>query len=170
MRRVVGLLVVKTDGSLRTVFSRAAISVLPGLFAALLLCGCDARSPAAPGGSLSGGRGEEVEEVLVALSAVPSGVQCVRVQAAVAANPPVVVAAPVTSGMSFILSLGRLPAGDALFTADAFTFACSAVSATTSPDWVADPVTATLLPGVATTVELFFRRNNPVTADITFLD
>jgi alpha-tubulin suppressor-like RCC1 family protein len=66
------------------------------------------------------------------------------------------------------LSLGALPPGQYDFAGKAFDVACTSIS-TAQPSWVADPATASLQPGIASTVNLTFRKNNPVTAVANFV-
>jgi alpha-tubulin suppressor-like RCC1 family protein len=124
-----------------------------------LICACDvpAENP-------------DVAEMRVALTMVPSGVLCVQVKVAVGSQT-VTRNLDVMAGASSVkLPLGQLPAGQATVTGSAFAVACSAVTSTTTAQWIADAAMATLQPGLVTDVELTFRRNNPVTATVNFLD
>jgi alpha-tubulin suppressor-like RCC1 family protein len=109
--------------------------------------------------------------VELALTMIPSGIQCVKVTVTVGSqtvSPPLLT---VTAGASSAsLNLGQLPAGNATFNGTAFNVACSAVTSSTVANWIADPTTAPLMSGVVTQVALTFRRNNPVTVSANFLD
>jgi uncharacterized repeat protein (TIGR02543 family) len=140
------------------------IVALLGMTATLPLVGCSA-----PSGSRAAE--EDVSEVVLALTTVPADVRCIHVVATVDAHPPVLVTTTVVPGTTFMtLPLGRLPAGNGMFTGSAFSFQCNMISVGTTPDWIADPAGAVLQPGVVTTVELAFRRNNPVTTTVSFLE
>jgi len=109
-------------------------------------------------------------EASVNLTVVPTGVQCVQVQVAVPSQTPVtktVVVAPGSSSMS--LALGQLPFGAATFSGSAFSVACASIGSST-PTWVSDPVQVNLRAGVVTSVEMTFRKNNPVSVNANFLD
>jgi len=114
---------------------------------------------------------EPTSGVEVALTMIPSGIQCVKITVLVGSqtvNPPLITVTPGASSAS--LNVGQLPAGNGTFTGSAFNVACSAVTSSTVANWVADPATAVLVSGVVTQVALTFRRNNPVTVSANFLD
>jgi len=144
-----------------------------GLVLALGLAGACApvsdgvAGPGAGGGGA--GPGSDVAGVEVALTSVPAGVTCVRIIATVAGQATTTTAMVTAGQSSATISLGTLPAGMATFQGDAFGVACTAI-ATAPRLWIADTATATLAPGIVTTVSMTFRRNNPVTASVNFLD
>lgn len=112
------------------------------------------------------GEGEQVGSVDLELTTVPSGVLCVRVTTTGVTKDLVV-----TSGSSSAtLSLGTLPAGTLTFNASAYSQACSTAGfPTVAPAWIADPVSATLAPGVLTTLPMTFRQNNSVSVNANFV-
>lgn len=115
------------------------------------------------------GQGEAQEEaagsVELELATVPSGVLCVRVTTTgFTKDVPVMGNSPAT------LSLGMLPAGTLTFNASAYTQACTTAGfPTIAPSWIADPASATLQPGVVTSLPMIFRQNNPVTVNANFV-
>jgi hypothetical protein len=113
---------------------------------------------------------DQTAEVVLMLSEVPSGIQCIRVNIDVAGQT-LQRRIPVATGTSSSsVSLGQLPAGSATFTGLAFDFACFFANNTAVPDWISDAETVLLAPGVVTALSLTFRPNNPVTVDANFLD
>jgi hypothetical protein len=128
--------------------------------------GCDGH-----GGPLVHSGDDGTSEVEVALTTVPSGVLCVRIDSTVGGQAQAARLLSVTPGMlSPSLSLGTMPAGAASFSGVAFNVACASVVASTPASWIADSATATLSPGIVTTVPMIFRRNNPVSVNANFLD
>lgn len=113
---------------------------------------------------------EDVAQVQLALTTVPSAVKCVQVLASFptgAVTPPLI---NVTGGgSSAALTIGTLPAGQGTFTGKAYNVVCSSVVSTTVADWVADSTTATLSPGLITTLKMTFRPNNPVSVSASFV-
>jgi hypothetical protein len=114
--------------------------------------------------------GETVDDVEIALTVVPASVQCIRVTATVGGTtqtPPLVSVTPGTSSAS--LSIGQLPAGNATFNGAAFNVPCSSVTSSTVPNWLATPVTSTLVVGLSNQISLVFLPNNPVGVSANFL-
>src|SRR5215471_2330431 len=109
-----------------------------GAAALALVLGCQVPEEEGAGGG--GGGGEPSAEVMVALTTVPTGVQCVRVSATIGTTTTTAPLIAVTAGNgSTSLSLGRLPAGSATFNGAAFNLACASVTNSTTADWIADP-------------------------------
>jgi alpha-tubulin suppressor-like RCC1 family protein len=125
-------------------------------------------TPAPPGGP---GGAQDVTEVQVALTSVPTGVLCVKITATIGNQTTTAPLLNVAAGSSTgTLSLGQLPLGAATFNGFAYSVACSSVTGSTTASWIADPASATLAAGVVTVVPLTFRKNNPVTVSANFLD
>jgi hypothetical protein len=112
------------------------------------------------------GEAEQLGSVELELTTVPTGVSCVRVT-----TTGVTKDVAVTSGSSSAtLSLGTLAAGTMTFNASAYAQACTTAGfPTVAPAWIADPVSATLAPGVLTTLPMIFRQNNPVGVSANFV-
>lgn len=102
----------------------------------------------------------------LALTQVPSDVQCLRVS--IQGDRTVVRKVAVVGGSSMLLDLGRLPLGDVVFSANAYDAACDSLSATVL-SYIADPTSVTLATGRSVPVELNFRRNDPIEVDANFL-
>ncbi len=98
-----------------------------------LTAGC-AASPANP---------EEVGTVHLAIAKVPSDAGCLRVSAT--AESTYTQAFDLIAGSSPTLAMLNVPARATTFEGQAFSGACSAVTETTRPTWVSDPVTATVI-------------------------
>jgi hypothetical protein len=112
--------------------------------------------------------GKEVQVVL-AISAVPSDVTCVRLTAA---GPGRVVTreVDVMAGAEVSEAFGGLPLGTVEFTGEAFTGACTAVSKATIPAWVSEPVQEAVVLGRIVTVALTLHRNGRAKVVLDFAD
>jgi alpha-tubulin suppressor-like RCC1 family protein len=113
---------------------------------------------------------ENVASTQLAVTNVPTGVLCVKVVVTVGSqtvNPP---ALTVTAGASSVaLNLGQLPAGNASFQANAYNVACASVTTSTVASWIADPTSATLMPGYVANVPITFHPNNNVSLNANFV-
>lgn len=129
------------------------------VLAALPLVGC--------GGAEPGSADESVGEATLELSTVPTGAQCLQVVGS--GGLTFTATAPLTAGASSAsVSLGRLPLGSGTINASVFDVACASLAGAT-PTWIADAQTATFRPGVATTLTMNLRANNPVNANANFV-
>jgi alpha-tubulin suppressor-like RCC1 family protein len=108
----------------------------------------------------------DVGEAQLGVTAVPTGVQCIRVVAA--GSSTVSQNFTVTAGSSSLLALGRLPLGNVAVTASAFNVACNSIG-TNPASWVSDPLTVTIRAGVVASLSLNLRQNNPVNANLNFV-
>jgi len=144
-----------------TISINGSLRVLGALCGGLGVVGC---------GSLPDGpteSGDTLGTASIALTQVPSPVQCIRVVAS--GSSVVTTNLSVTVGSSSAsLNIGRLPLGPTQFSASAFDLPCSGVG-TAQPSWVADNVTTTLRAGVPATVGLTFRTDNSVTVNANFV-
>jgi alpha-tubulin suppressor-like RCC1 family protein len=122
-----------------------------------LSLGCGAPSEASEGDEADFG------QISLALSQVPSGVACISVD--VIGSTTVTKTFNVTAGATPVtLNLDRLPMGNVIVKANAYSATCGAGT----PVWIADELGVTLQPGVQSTVEITFRKNNPVTGNVNF--
>jgi alpha-tubulin suppressor-like RCC1 family protein len=111
---------------------------------------------------------EELGSVRFELTSVPSGIACIRVTAAPVGGTATSKTFAVAGGSSSVaLDMGRLPAGETSFTGEAFNVACASIG-TTAALWDA-AATAKLQRGVISTVQLDFRKSNPVTVVANFV-
>lgn len=130
-----------------------------------LCCGLSAGCGALPDGASE--NGDTLGTASIALTQVPSPVQCIRVVATGSSTVTTNLTVAVGSS-SASLNIGRLPLGPTQFSASAFDLPCSGIGSA-SPSWIADPVSATLRAGVPTTVALTFRTDNSVTVNANFV-
>jgi hypothetical protein len=96
------------------------------------------------------------------ITAVPDGVQCVEVQVTIGNNTDTR-QFDVKPGTSPVLELNNLSPGAATFLGHAFNAACRNIDES-APDWISDPVPATLKLGIDVTVELLLKK--PAAADV----
>jgi hypothetical protein len=128
------------------------------------LVGCESQDQVAQ----DQGRGSE-ESLTVALTSVPASTLCIRVTAKPSSGSAATVKSfIVTPGSSSAnLQMGVLLPETYGLTADAFNVACSSVNG--AGNWIADPVTVTVRPGVAETVTMTFRKNSPLGVKANFV-
>jgi hypothetical protein len=112
---------------------------------------------------------EGPEQVMLAIAVVPTEVRCVRVTAA-GPGRTLVRELDAVGGMPLSKSLAGLPLGTVTITGEAFPSACDAVTKSTIPAWVSDPVDVSIVLGHSTTVELTMVRNGRAKLDINFSD
>lgn len=111
---------------------------------------------------------EGVGEVNLALTTVPTGVQCIQIVAK--GTTTVTKTFTVTAGSSGVnvLALGALPVGSVAISGQAYNVACASISGQT-PTWIADNFTINVQSGVTTSPTITFRPNNTVTATANFV-
>ncbi|HEY5453776.1 MAG TPA: hypothetical protein VIQ54_33715 [Polyangia bacterium] len=143
---------------------------LAGVCAAFFFSGCGIADDIPPGGGAGEAtpEGEATGGVELALTSVPAMIQCVSVTTTVGAQTTTRSFTVAAGASTATLNLGQLPSGNATFRGNAYIVGCTAIAGATA-SYVADPTTATLRPGVVTSVELVFRPNNPVTVSANFL-
>ena len=114
------------------------------------------------------GSSEEVGEVNLALTTVPTGVQCIQIVAK--GTTTVTKSFTVTAGSSGVnaLALGALPVGSVAISGQGYNVACASISGQT-PTWIADNFTINVQSGVITSPAITFRPNNAVTATANFV-
>ncbi len=122
------------------------------------------------GAGSDAGHGDETAvtdagEVSLALTTVPSGVQCVRI--ATTGSTTSSQDFPVTAGTSSVFSIGRFATGNLSITATAFDVACASTSGVQG-SWVSDPLTVAIKGGVIARANVTLRPNNPVSAKVNF--
>jgi hypothetical protein len=128
--------------------------------ALLLTAACGAPRPTDTGAEPTG-------ETSLALTSIPTGVQCVQITAT--GSSTVSKSFAVTGGNpSYGLALGELPLGNVAIAGQAFNAACASIAGA-PPAFVADPQTVVLKPGVVTNLTMNFRPDNPVSATANFI-
>jgi alpha-tubulin suppressor-like RCC1 family protein len=112
---------------------------------------------------------EEIGNVKLELTQIPSGVQCIQVVVTGPATTTLKLA--VTAGNSSVsLSLGVLPLGTSTIVGKGYPQACTTSGfPTVNPTWQSDSETVTLQAGVITTVAMDFRPVNSVVAKANFV-
>jgi len=103
-----------------------------------------------------------------AVTNVPTDVGCIVISAT--GNRVAERRFDVVPGASSILPMNGLPVGSVVFRGDAYSTACSALTSTSSPTWVSNPVNATLVAGVDVPVTLPLRRNGSSSVSVDFED
>jgi len=124
------------------------------------LAGCGGMEVPAPDG---------VGQAMLAIAVVPAEVRCVRITAA-GTGRTLVRELDVTGGMPLMQSLSGLPLGSVSVLGEAFPGACDAVTKSTIPTWVSDPVDVSVVLGRQSTIELTMVRNGRAKIDVSFSD
>jgi hypothetical protein len=117
-------------------------------------------------------QGPESTSDLSAIVAVPAtGVQCITLTVT-GATHSVERSFDVTPGQSTaVLTLRRVPTGNALLSGDAYDASCRLVAATSDPSWSAEAVAVTIAAGgVPAAATLTFRPNGKVVVGADFVD
>jgi len=129
---------------------------------------------ACSGQQRGGGSIEEKDIEIAAVFAVPStGVSCIRITASNAKRTSSADFGVTPGAGTASLTLHGVPTGDVVFAGAAFSDPCAFAFLTGSapPSWLADPVTATVTPGPASTsVTLRFRGSGNATVNADFND
>ncbi len=136
--------------------------LVQALGGALLGCGA--------GGGGADSEAGSVSEVNLALTALPSGVQCIQVSvwnANTGGAPMASQNFTATANWTGSIGLGGFSTGSVLVGANAYNVACTAV-ATATPTWIADSVSTDVQPGRPNPVTLNFRQNFGVSASANF--
>jgi len=105
--------------------------------------------------------------VLLTLSEVPAEVACARVTASSDLRTTERTL-DLVSGMPLVQTLTGMPLGNVTFVGEAFSQTCDAVTASTIPSWVSDPVTAAVVLGRLTSVTLTMHRNGRTKVAVDF--
>jgi hypothetical protein len=113
----------------------------------------------------------EVGTVKLALTTVPTGIQCIQVSADMSNYPWAHLATQSfasTPGAAWTgtVQLGSFAWGQVLVTAQAYNVACASIGAT--PTWQADPIVINLTPGAPGISQLNFRQNYGIVATANF--
>jgi hypothetical protein len=115
-----------------------------------------------------GAAGDDVSSVTFALTSVPAGVHCVRVDSVSGAKMQQQEIG-VTPGHSATIMFSGLPPGPCTLSVEAFTQSCSGVSGPTLPAWVSDAVMANLSAGENTDVNFVLRPAAGVNGSLDFV-
>jgi hypothetical protein len=127
--------------------------------AAVLLGGCASAAPKA---------NEATGTASIAITNAPADGTCLQVT--VAGYRTVVQDFDLMPGASTVLALSGLPLGSDTFTASAYGSACAMVNTMTVPNWVSDPVTATIAVSPTASVALVMHRDGNASVSVDFPD
>jgi hypothetical protein len=127
--------------------------------AALGLGGCELGMPETDG----------IEQIALRIAVVPMDVRCVRITAA-GPGRTMVREIEATAGEMLTRSLSGLPLGPVTVLGEAFPAACSAVTKSTIPAWVSEPVDVSIVLGRSVTVDLAMVRNGRAKVDVSWSD
>jgi hypothetical protein len=108
-------------------------------------------------------------QIVLAITAVPSDVTCVRLTAA-GPGRTVTREVDVMPGAEVSEAFGGLPLGTVDFLGEAFAGACTAVTKATIPSWASDPVQAAIVLGRIATISLALHRNGRAKVNVDFAD
>jgi hypothetical protein len=130
------------------------------LLAALAGAGCD--KDHAP-------QSEETGQAMLSLATIPDNVTCVRVTAA-GEFRSVVSDFDVVPGDALAQALTGLPVGAVVFSANAYSAACTSVTKSTIPMWISDEKTVNIVQGRSSSVTLTLYKNGRAKVTVEFAD
>jgi hypothetical protein len=128
--------------------------------AALAGPGCDSDHAAQP---------DETGQAMLSLDAIPDNVTCVRVTAAGEFRSSVS-DFDVVPGATLSEALTGLPVGAVVFSADAYSVACTSATKSTIPMWISDEKTVNLVQGRSSSVTLTLYKNGRAKVTVEFAD
>lgn len=138
-----------------------SVSFSTFLAAALLLSpGCDDDQAA---------NADESGQALLSLDAIPDNVSCVRVTVAGEFRSSVS-DFDVVPGDTLSQALTGLPVGAVVFSANAYSAACTSVTKSTVPMWLSDEKTVNLVQGKSSSVTLTLYKNGRAKVTVEFAD
>jgi len=111
---------------------------------------------------------EHTAQVSASVTAVPTGVACIAIDAGVAEEPLVTERFTVAAGQSTTLNMTGLPSGAVTFSAFAYSTACASVTSTSIATWASEPVLATLASQLVTSINLVLRPAGSAAVGVTF--
>jgi len=121
--------------------------------------GCDDTQPGAT----------ETGELLLSVSAIPENVACIRVTIT-GEFRDVVGDFTVAQGDTLTQSFTGLPVGAVVFSANAYSQACTSVTKSTVPMWVSEDKTVNIVQGKSSTVTLTLFKNGRAKVTVEFGD
>lgn len=150
----------------RNVFSVSRISALLGFFGFLLV----AQVAACDGGQ----RGQETAAIedgqaMLSVGTIPENVACVIVTVA-GEFRSAERSFDVVPGDTLSQTMTGLPVGSVVFSANAYAKACDDVTKSTSPTWIADEKSVTLVQGKSSSVTLTLIKNGRAKVTVEFAD
>jgi hypothetical protein len=137
-------------------------------FAAAVVCSSLALGGCGSEDGTQGGeevRDEDLGTATFQLMAVPSGVGCLRISVSGSASVSRDFSNLMSGAATTSLSMNRLPLGAVAISGLAYASTCGSGD----PIYIADTTSAVLAAGVVSELPLTFRKNNPVTANVSFV-
>jgi hypothetical protein len=114
-------------------------------------------------------KSDEGGQAMLSLAAIPEDVTCIRVTVAGEFRSSES-DFDVVPGDTLTQALTGLPVGAVVFSANAYTAACSSVTKSTIPMWVSDEKTVNLVQGKSSSVTLTLYRNGRAKVTVEFAD
>ncbi len=133
----------------------------------MVMCGAVLVTGSCDGASRDGST-DDLGQVQVALTQVPTDARCLRLTANAPARQ-ITRQVPLTVGAAaFTTTFGGLPVGALTVSGDVFGVACSNVGSSTVATWVSDPVSVTTTLGGMPSVSLLMHRPGSVGVSVDF--
>jgi hypothetical protein len=107
-------------------------------------------------------------QAVLAIATAPADVSCVRIT--VTGSRVVTQMFDAQPGQSVLVAMDQLPIGNDTFLGEAFSQACSQVSATSVPTWLSDPVVVAVQTGSAVRVDLPLVHNGLANVNVDFVN
>jgi hypothetical protein len=130
------------------------------LLATVASPGCDNDSASQP---------EETGQAMLSLANIPDNVNCIRVTAAGEFRSSVS-DFDVVPGDTLSQALTGLPVGAVVFSANAYSGACTSVTKSTVPMWISDEKTVNIVQGRSSSVTLTLYKNGRAKVTVEFAD
>jgi len=99
----------------------------------------------------------DVGTIQLAIASGPANASCLRVTVAGTSGAPTIRTIDLMPGSATMRTLAGLPAGQVTVSAEAFSATCSALGSASVANWVSDPVSAFLTPGMTVPVQVVMR-------------
>lgn len=147
----------------RKIFTISRISALLGFFALVPVVACVDDQPSPETAT------EESGQAMLSVGTIPENVACVVVTAA-GEFRGVVRNFDVAPGATLTEALTALPVGTVVFSANAYSQACTSVAKSTVPMWLSDSKTVNLVQGKSTSVTLTLYKNGRAKVTVEFAD
>jgi hypothetical protein len=144
----------------RNVSTSTCLAAAFALMATVASPGCDSDRAAQP---------EETGQAMLSLAAIPDNVTCIRVTTA-GEFRSVVSDFDVVPGDTLSESLTGLPVGAVVFSANAYSAACTSVTKSTIPMWISDEKTVNIVQGRSSSVTLALYKNGRAKVTVEFAD
>jgi hypothetical protein len=111
----------------------------------------------------------ETGEAMLSVGTIPENVACIRVTVT-GEFRSVVADFAVVPGDTLVQALSGLPVGADVFSANAYSQACDAVSKSTAPMWLSEEKTVNIAQGKSSSVTLTLVKNGRAKVSVEFAD